>query len=88
MEYADFADLAETTVKGLYDRLSADDRRVCDDMLLGGEMQLLVETAVGFLAENHIEVTTAERDTLARLLKHLGEPVSYLDPVPVAADGV
>lgn len=87
MEYAEFADLAEATVRGLYDRLSEEDRRVCDDMLAGGEMQFLVETAVGFLAEQHIEVTTAERDALARLLRHLGEPATYLDPVPVATDG-
>jgi hypothetical protein len=78
VEYKEFADLARTTIRGLYDRIPEQYHAGFESLFIGGEMDLAVETLVGGLARFNTPITPAERESLALLLREMNQPESRL----------
>ncbi|MGH3740361.1 MAG: hypothetical protein ACRDT1_03385 [Micromonosporaceae bacterium] len=87
MDYADFSQLAKTTIRGMYDRIPAKYHEGFEDLFIGGELRLAVEDLVGGLHRFDTAVTPVERENLSQMLTYLGEPVSKLDGIRVEGEG-
>ncbi len=85
MEYKDFADLARTTIRGLYDRIPEQYHAGFESLFIGGEIDLAVETLVGGLVRFNTPIKPAERESLALLLREMNQPESRLDGLSVIA---
>ena len=85
MEYAEFSDLASSTIRGLTDRIPAKYHEGFDLLLYGGELRLAVEDLLATLEDDQIQITPAERDNLVRMLAYLKEPASRLERIRVSA---
>ncbi|MGH3646587.1 MAG: hypothetical protein ACRDTM_05365 [Micromonosporaceae bacterium] len=83
MDYAQFHDLVETTIRGMYDRIPAKYHKGLEELLEVGELRLAVDQLIGGLARFNTPVTPAERNSLARMLARLKEPESRLDDLNV-----
>lgn len=87
MEYAEFSDLAMSTIRGMYDRIPAKFHEGFEDLFLGGEDGEAVEMLIDGLARFNTPITPAERETLARLLREMNQPESRLDSLNVITPG-
>lgn len=87
MEYAEFSDLAMSTVRGMYDRIPAKYHEGFEDLFLGGEDGEAVEMLIDGLERFATPITPAEREALASLLRGMNQPESRLDGLNVIASG-
>lgn len=87
MEYAEFSDLAMSTIRGMYDRIPAKYHEGFEDLFLGGEEGEAVETLIAGLARFNIPITSTEREMLALLLRDMNQPESRLDGLNVITPG-
>lgn len=85
MDYAEFADITEATIRGMYDRLPAASQRAFDSLFVGGELRFAVEKLLTGLTNLNISITPAERANLVRMLDYLHEPSTKLEKLHVAA---
>jgi len=83
VEYAEFSDLTEATIRGMYDRIPAKYHEDFESLFIGGEVGLAVETLVAGLARFNIPIKLSERDNLAILLRWMRKTESELDALNV-----
>ncbi|MGH3739016.1 MAG: hypothetical protein ACRDT6_25975 [Micromonosporaceae bacterium] len=83
MEYWEFSELTQATIRGTYDRIHARYHDGFEGLFVGGELRLAVEELLGGLVRFNTPITPAERDDLARILAYLKEPASKLDRLNV-----
>lgn len=87
MEYAEFHDLVESTIHGMYDRIPAKYHQGFESLFVGGELEIAVDTLIGGLMRFNIPTKPSERDKLAVILREMNQPESRLDSLNVVAPG-
>ncbi|MGH3740359.1 MAG: hypothetical protein ACRDT1_03375 [Micromonosporaceae bacterium] len=83
MNHAEFHDLVESTIRGMYDRIPERYHEGFEIAFKVGELGPAVEELLGGLQRFDTPITPAERDNLTRVLNYLNEPVSRLDGIAV-----
>ncbi|HEU4426195.1 MAG TPA: hypothetical protein VFR67_26960 [Pilimelia sp.] len=85
MDYAQVHALTTSTIRGMYDRIPAQYHNGFEVAFGAGELRQAVDMLIGGLKRFHTPITPAERDNLARVLRHLEEPESRLAGINVGA---
>jgi hypothetical protein len=83
MDYEEFHELTVATVRGMYDRIPERFHDGFETAFEVGELRQAVDMLIGGLKRFAMPITAAERDNLARMLRHLREPESRLDGIEV-----
>jgi len=86
MDYAEFSQLANTTLDAFLGRVPARYREGLESLIIGGEQRLAVTNLATTLVADQVPVTTAERDGVRRLLEYLNEPIDNLDALNVSPE--
>lgn len=74
MEFAELAQLVESLLDRLADRLPEDELKQCRTDAWAGEWDVLLNSLAATLLKKRIPVDSAERDDLAAVLNHFALP--------------